>query len=229
VFFSTADALVPEDTNGVTDTYECDARTGKVALLSTGRSADGAWFVDASASGDDVFFATRARLVGADRDALVDLYDARVGGGFPEPALAPRACVGEECQGTVSGSLNDLGASTESFFGSDGALAPRRAHVEVIGVRVFAGMSARVAIRVSSAGKLSWRGAGVRAGAHRVGKAGTYRVRIALTRRARVHLRQTGVRRLKVTLRFTSEQDSRSAATVRLTFKTNRIGKAVSR
>ncbi|MFL5818094.1 MAG: hypothetical protein ACJ76L_10900 [Conexibacter sp.] len=229
VFFSTADALVPDDTNGVTDTYECDARTGSVALLSTGRSADGAWFVDASTSGDDVFFVTRTRLVGADRDALVDLYDARVGGGFPEPALAPRACVGEECQGDASGSPNDLGIDTESFLGSGGALAARRAHLKLIGARVFAGMSARVAIRVSSAGTLSWRGVGIRAGARRVGKAGRYRVRIALTRRARAQLQQTGMQRLKVTLRFTSTRHSRSAETVRLTFKTNRIRKAVSR
>jgi hypothetical protein len=229
VFFSTADALVPEDTNLITDTYECDARTGTVSLLSSGRSADGAWFVDASATGGDVFLVTRTRLVGTDRDALVDLYDARVGGGFPEPGSPPRACVGEECQGDVSGTSNELGIGTESFSGAGSAPTPRRAHVKLIGARLFVGASARVAIRVSDGGKLSWRGVGIRPGARRVSHAGTYRVRISLTPRARTQFRQTGVQHSLLTLRFTTLQHSRSAATVGLTFKTNRVGKAVSR
>jgi hypothetical protein len=142
--------------------------------------------------------------------------------------LSPRPCIGDECQDDLSRTSNDLGFNTESFFGAGGALAPRRAHVKLIGRRVFVGASARVAIRVSSAGKLSWRGAGIRAGARRVGKAGTYRVRVALTRRARAQLQQ-GALRLKLVLRFTSKQHNRSTTAVRLTFKTNRIGKAVSR
>jgi hypothetical protein len=102
VFFSTAEALVSEDTNGVADAYEYDPATGKVSLISTGRGSDPANFADASASGNDVFLVTRQRLVGADRDDLVDLYDARVGGGFPEPEPAPTACIADDCQGPLS-------------------------------------------------------------------------------------------------------------------------------
>ena len=57
-------------------------------------------FLDASASGDDVFFATRERLAPTDTDELVDVYDARVDGGFPAPTAAD-AVPGQRLPGTV--------------------------------------------------------------------------------------------------------------------------------
>ncbi len=101
-FFSTGDALVPEDTNGVFDAYAYDAVTGAIRLLSSGTSSTPSVFADASPSGDDVFLLARQRLVGSDSDELVDLYDARVGGGFPEPVPSPAACEGEVCQGPAA-------------------------------------------------------------------------------------------------------------------------------
>ena len=65
-------------------------------LISSGRSAGGASFVDASADGSDAFFLTDGSLVAADPGS-VDLYDARVGGGFPIPP-PPIACEGDACQ-----------------------------------------------------------------------------------------------------------------------------------
>lgn len=99
VFFSTAEALVPEDTNGVLDAYEYDPAGGKLSLLSSGRGSDPATFAAASASGDDAFFVTRQHLVPSDSDDLVDLYDSRVGGGFPESTPLPTVpCSEEGCQ-----------------------------------------------------------------------------------------------------------------------------------
>ena len=92
VFFSTAEALVPEDTNGVEDAYEYDTRTEEVHLLSSGTGELPSWFLDASADGSDVFFATAQPLVGWDHDVAYDLYDARVGGGFPEPTPTAAPC-----------------------------------------------------------------------------------------------------------------------------------------
>jgi hypothetical protein len=103
VFFSTADALVPQDTNGLADVYEYDTTTGTTRLVSTGAGPDGAWFADASAGGGDVFLVTRRQLLASDRDELVDLYDARVDGGLPQVAtVAPTPCLDEVCQGSPS-------------------------------------------------------------------------------------------------------------------------------
>jgi hypothetical protein len=95
VFFDSTDALVPQDINGVQDVYEYE--NGQVYLISSGTGVEGASFVDASESGNDVFFVTRQRLVASDTDELVDLYDARVGGGFPEPLPARPLCEEHEC------------------------------------------------------------------------------------------------------------------------------------
>jgi len=98
VYFSTAEPLVSADTNGTGDAYEFDPVSGRQILLSTGTGSTPSAFADASVSGGDVFIATRQQLVGADRDTLVDLYDVRVGGGFPEPPPPPAPCEGESCQ-----------------------------------------------------------------------------------------------------------------------------------
>ena len=103
VFFDSADAVFGPDTNKDQDVYQWEAQgpgcakaAGCVALISSGRSEGGASFVDASANGGDVFFLTDGSLVAADPGS-VDLYDARVGGGFPEP-LVPIPCFGDSCQ-----------------------------------------------------------------------------------------------------------------------------------
>lgn len=102
VFFNTSEALVPQDTNGVTDAYEYDTVTGTLSLLSSGTGEDGTWFVEASADGHDVLLATRQKLTRWDPDKLVDIYDVRVEGGLPEPPLPAVPCDGDACQGTPS-------------------------------------------------------------------------------------------------------------------------------
>jgi hypothetical protein len=101
VVFDTAEALVAGDINGAIDVYEWSG--GQVRLISNGTQDPDSIFLDASESGRDVFFTTRAQLVEADQDNLVDLYDARVGGN-PEWGKVPpnTSCVGDACQGVVS-------------------------------------------------------------------------------------------------------------------------------
>jgi hypothetical protein len=104
VFFDSRDALSLADTDGAPDAYEweapgegsCAAAGGCASLISSGRSAGGARFIDASAGGADAFFLTEGSLVKSDPGAA-DLYDARVGGGFPDP-IPPIACEGDACQ-----------------------------------------------------------------------------------------------------------------------------------
>ena len=87
VFFETPDSLVPADSNGLIDTYEWSG--GAPHLISSGAGDSNSIFVDASPSGNDVYFSTRDRLLRLDRDENSDVYDARVGGGFPLPAPEP--------------------------------------------------------------------------------------------------------------------------------------------
>jgi hypothetical protein len=91
------------------DAYEWK-QNGSLHLLSTGRSgADDSSFGNASPSGDDAFFLTRDRLVSSDQDDAVDMYDARVNGGFPgEPA----PCEGAECKSETSGPPDDEAGSS---------------------------------------------------------------------------------------------------------------------
>ncbi len=96
VFFTTSDALVAGDTNGKQDAYEWEG--GADRLLSTGTGNSNSYFIDASPSGKDVFFATRDRLVGADVDDNIDIYDAREGGGFAEAPAAGPPCEAEACR-----------------------------------------------------------------------------------------------------------------------------------
>lgn len=70
---------------------------GAIQLISGAQAGSEAVFLDASASGDDVFFATRERLAPTDTDELLDVYDARANGGLPAPRQ-PSSCTGATCQ-----------------------------------------------------------------------------------------------------------------------------------
>jgi hypothetical protein len=102
VFFDTVEALVPEDSNGKWDGYEYDTATGRVHLITTGTSTTDSYFLDASPDAQNVFFVTRQRLSGWDIDDNYDLYDARVGGGVPDPPPPGQSCSGEGCRAPLS-------------------------------------------------------------------------------------------------------------------------------
>ena len=72
---------------------------GCLYLLSTGKGAEPAFFADADEDGENVFIFTANPLVSQDKDALIDAYDVRVGGGLAsqnQPATKP--CDGEACK-----------------------------------------------------------------------------------------------------------------------------------
>ena len=94
VFFDSFDSLAVSDTNADRDVYQweatgtghCTRPSGCVDLISSGRSEGGASFIDASADASDAFFLTDGSLVPSDLGD-VDVYDARIGGGFPTNTL----------------------------------------------------------------------------------------------------------------------------------------------
>ncbi len=104
VFFESVESLVPRAGNGRLNVYEwerdgagsCREAEGCIYLLSGGVSPKPSYFIDASASGDDVFLMTRERLTPSDQNEYNDIYDARVGA---VEASAQPQCTGSGCQG----------------------------------------------------------------------------------------------------------------------------------
>jgi hypothetical protein len=99
VFFQTAQPLVPRDTNGQYDVYEYEG--GRPYLISTATEDEGSYFFELTPSGNDVFFLTEQQLPGGRAEASYSVYDARVDGGFAEPASLTE-CSEEDCKGAFS-------------------------------------------------------------------------------------------------------------------------------
>lgn len=69
----------------------CVNEHGCVYLITSPTNSADDFFLDASATGEDVFFATLSQLVPGDRDHYRDVYDARVDGGLT-PAQGEAEC-----------------------------------------------------------------------------------------------------------------------------------------
>ena len=112
VFFTTPESLVAADVNAPTrDLYEW--HNGATSLISTGTGSSDIRLLGFSRSGDDVFFYTEQRLVGWDGDSAGDIYDARIGGGFPEPLPPPEPCEAGACREGIPMTPTFAKAATE--------------------------------------------------------------------------------------------------------------------
>jgi DNA-binding beta-propeller fold protein YncE len=143
LYFESRDALSGADENGKRDVYEfeqagagtCDSESpsfdstsgGCLSLISSGRSKDQSYLLDASADGRDVFFSTRQTLVGWDTSENFDVYDARAGGGFPEPSEEAH-CVGEACKPPVLSPPSSSSPGTPSFRGPGNTVEKTKKH-----------------------------------------------------------------------------------------------------
>jgi hypothetical protein len=118
LFFNSSDALSPRDTNATEDVYQSEpagvggctaanptyspASGACLGLISSGTSKSESAFLDASESGDDVFFLTAAKLTAQDVDTSLDVYDAHACSTaspcLPEPPPPAPLCAGDACQ-----------------------------------------------------------------------------------------------------------------------------------
>jgi hypothetical protein len=130
VFFQSFDRLLPEDANDVEDVYEwkakgtggCTRPGGCLALISSGQGETPSILYAMSADGHDVFIYTLEKLVGQDVAGSPSIYDARVGGGIPEPS-PPAPCQGDACQG--QGALPPTLPNPASTGGGEGGEASK--------------------------------------------------------------------------------------------------------
>ncbi len=128
VFFSSFSELAPGATGPRAKVYEyendgtgsCNEAGGCVSLISSGSNTTDDTFLDASGDGNDVFISTVRQLAATDTDGLVDVYGARVGGGFAEPVV-PAECT-SGCQ-TPGGAPAPPGIAS-GISGPSGNLAP---------------------------------------------------------------------------------------------------------
>jgi hypothetical protein len=140
LFFDSPDALVPQDIDGVEDVYEyepagvgsCSTATstfsersqGCVSLISAGTSASESAFMDASESGDDVFFATASKLTREDYDTSYDVYDTHVcSAAVPCRAevVSPPPCTsGDSCKAAPAPQPEIFGPAPSATFKGTG-------------------------------------------------------------------------------------------------------------
>lgn len=126
VFFETRTPLVPQAINGEVNVYEYE--NGEPVLISNGSASAGSVFLDASADGSDVFFATGDGLVAGDTDNQVSVYDARVNGGFPpgagEAEQVPACESAEACKPPPSEAPAQLFPASSALAGGGDLVAP---------------------------------------------------------------------------------------------------------
>lgn len=154
VFFQTPAALLPEDVDGEvtpegnvsssehgspnislsSDVYEwrkpgvggCSHLQGCLNLISGGKGGFYTVLLGTDQSGSNVFFFTKESLVRSDDDTSGDIYDARIGGGFPE-ATHPVECEGDSCS-TPFAPPGEVAPSSSTFHGAGdvfGATSPQ--------------------------------------------------------------------------------------------------------
>jgi hypothetical protein len=140
LFFNSPDALVPQDTNGLEDVYQyepagvggctregtgfSEVSGGCVGLISSGQSSDESAFMDASETGNDVFFVTSGKLVSEDYDSAYDMYDAHVcTTAVPcraEPVSPPECTSGDSCKAAPSPQPEIFGPAPSATFNGVG-------------------------------------------------------------------------------------------------------------
>jgi DNA-binding beta-propeller fold protein YncE len=144
LFFNSSDALAPQDVNKNEDVYEyepaglsgCAASSptfnaganGCVGLITSGSAAGESAFLDASETGNDVFFLTGEPLVPQDIDTSLDVYDAHVCAAtspcFSSAASPPACTTVDACRSAPAPQPSIFGAPSSATFSGGGNVSP---------------------------------------------------------------------------------------------------------
>jgi hypothetical protein len=229
VVFTTDETLAPNDTNGTVDVYLW--HDGRVSLISSGKPSEdhnftlgttdpfgsGAVTVEGfiSPSGRDVFFTTTAQLISSDVDTVMDIYDARIDGGFDQ-STRPK-CSGDGCQSPPSAPPSATKPDSMLLTGQDGS--PRATPAFTVG-KLTASQLERVAPRgkvslmvtTNAPGTLSAKATAtivkrprtVGSAKRTVAKAGTVSLLLTLSKKARAELK----RKRRLTVKVLVGQDN---------------------
>jgi hypothetical protein len=216
VFFTTDEPLVPQDHNELEDVYEW-TEAGGLCLVSAGTPGFKAEYVGGTPDGRTILIRTGATLLPSDRDGgEVDIYAARVGGGFPEPAGQAGCGEGGGCEAPSAGTPHrtlPTAATGKPFIG----LAP----IDAVARRQLVDRgSTTLLLEVPGTGRLTAQGK-ARIGSHEqvaaIGgavakKAGPVRLRLQLTEAARGSLAHGGDLRVRLVLRMRAQKATRTTS-----------------
>ncbi len=233
VFFVSHDDLATGATEGRENLYQWE--DGQVSFLASSGPTSTNFtlrFGGASSDGDDVYFVTVDKYTWQDHDGKLDVYDARVGGGFvappsPEPPCDPLANGGCQRDGDTPAVESPVETETKGSGNapssrarfSVGALSARQRRALVSGRRV------NVRVRVTAAGQVSVRGAAgiggfrvtVISASQTAGGAGVVEVPVRLSNAARRRIARTGSLAVTLSVRLSGAR--------RATVRTLHLGK----
>jgi hypothetical protein len=106
VVFSSAEPLSADAINGHENVYiwheQPGQHEGSVSMISSGNSLTNDVFPVINLTGRDVFFTTSEGLVPQDTEGDLDVYDARIEGGFPQQPVERQQCSSDACQGALT-------------------------------------------------------------------------------------------------------------------------------
>ncbi len=144
LFFNSDTALVPQDINGTQDVYEyepvgvgdcsdssptlAEVAGGCIGMISSGTSPNESAFVDASESGNDVFFLTSDKLTLQDVDTALDVYDAHACSSQSPcnipVAQSPACTTADACRTAPEPQPAIFGAPASATFSGAGNIIP---------------------------------------------------------------------------------------------------------
>lgn len=236
VFFESTASLLPQASNGVSNVYEweldgtgsCGSSSdagGCLYLLTPGNVADAAMLSGSSPTGNDVFIQTQQALAPPGADGVYNIYDARVGGGFPSTPMTTPVCTSTACT-TAGSSPAPPVVGTVSFSGPGNAPAGRATTPKAVTGKVRAGKHATktvikgsafvIVARVPAKGWLTVTGPRVKRLAKKVGKAGRVKLTVHLSKEAAKRLKTEEARRARPAKRRVKGNAEQKVATIKL-------------
>jgi len=232
-FFSSYQQLTPDASPTQFEGGSCSARAdwkiyawhaGELSLISPAGSADPAFYQDSSANGADVYFLSRDALAPQPADMLSgseQVYDARLGGGFPAASNSTGPCPENACDAPppppapVAGTVSFAGPGNQQPTPTPSATT---AKVKV-SAKTFKGSAFTLNVKIPAKGTVTITGRSVAKVARSFGKAGTYKLTVKLTTKAKRTVKRKKKMKITVKVAYKPASGKSSSVSVPMTVK----------
>jgi hypothetical protein len=219
IFFDSPDPLLPGVAEALTNrmfepTNLYEWENGKLSLIADA-SNGGAVFHGTTPGANDVFFSTRSALAPTATSGYEHIYDARVDGGFPEPAPPTQACSEETCRLEVSsapnvsppasamlGELNEALAPTPTFSVAKVTPAQRSQLVRSGRLVLTVSVTAPGEVVASASARLRGKAVAVARASGMLHQAGAMTLTLHLSRSARGQIARGQIHRLQISVAY---------------------------